>query len=61
MQLSIVAKTLGLLLMVFSFAQVPPILVDLIYSEGEYLTFVFAFILTVLGGLILWWPFRAIK
>jgi len=61
MQLSIVAKTLGLLLMVFSFAQVPPILVDLLYSEGEYLTFVFSFILTVFGGLLLWWPFRAIK
>ena len=61
MQLSIVAKTLGLLLMVFSFAQVPPLLVDLIFSEGEYLTFVFSFILTVFGGLILWWPFRAIK
>ena len=61
MQLSIVAKTLGLLLMVFSFAQVPPILVDLIYSEGEYLTFVFSFILTVLGGFLLWWPFRDIK
>ena len=61
MQLSIVAKTLGLLLMVFSFAQVPPILVDLIYSEGEYLTFVFSFVLTVFGGLVLWWPFRAIK
>ena len=61
MQLSIVAKTLGLLLMVFSFAQVPPILVDLIYSEGEYLTFVFSFILTVFGGLLLWWPFRTIK
>ena len=61
MQLSIVAKTLGLLLMVFSFAQVPPILVDLIYSEGVYLTFVFSFILTVFGGLVLWWPFRAIK
>ncbi|WP_416679002.1 TrkH family potassium uptake protein [Candidatus Pseudothioglobus sp. Uisw_016] len=61
MQLSIVAKTLGLLLMVFSFAQIPPILVDLVYSEGEYLTFVFSFILTVFGGLVLWWPFRAIK
>ena len=61
MQLSIVAKTLGLLLMVFSLAQVPPVLVDLIYSEGEYLTFVFSFILTVFGGLVLWWPFRAIK
>jgi len=61
MQLSIVAKTLGLLLMVFSFAQVPPILVDLLYSEGEYLTFVFSFVLTVFGGLVLWWPFRTIK
>ena len=61
MQLSIVAKTIGLLLMVFSFAQVPPLIVDLIYSEGEYLTFVFSFALTVLGGLILWWPFKEVK
>jgi len=61
MQLSIVAKTIGLLLMVFSFAQVPPILVDLIYSEGEYISFLYSFLLTVLGGLVLWWPFREVK
>ena len=61
MQISIVAKTIGLLLMVFSFAQVPPLLVDLIYSEGEYLSFVYSFALTVLGGLILWWPFKEVK
>ena len=61
MQLSIVSKTIGLLLMVFSFAQVPPIIVDLIYSEGEYYSFMFSFALTVLGGLILWWPFKDIK
>ena len=61
MQLSIVAKTIGLLLMVFSFAQVPPLIVDLIYSEGEYLSFIYSFALTVLGGLILWWPFKEVK
>ena len=61
MQLSIVSKTIGLLLMVFSFAQVPPIIVDLIYSEGEYYSFLFSFALTVLGGLILWWPFKNVK
>ncbi len=61
MQLSIVAKTIGLLLMVFSFAQVPPLIIDLIYSEGEYLSFVYSFALTVLGGLILWWPFKDVK
>ena len=61
MQLSIVAKTIGLLLMVFSFAQVPPLVVDLIYAEGEYITFLYSFLLTVLGGLVLWWPFREVK
>ena len=61
MQLSIVAKTIGLLLMVFSFAQVPPLIVDLIYAGGEYLSFVYSFALTVLGGLILWWPFKEVK
>ena len=61
MQLSIVAKTIGLLLMVFSFAQVPPILIDLIYAEGEYTSFLYSFLLTVLGGLVLWWPFREVK
>ena len=61
MQLSIVAKTIGLLLMVFSFAQVPPMLVDLIYREGEYISFLYSFLLTVLGGLVLWWPFREVK
>ena len=61
MQLSIVAKTIGLLLMVFSFAQVPPIIVDLIYSEGEYFSFILSFALTALGGLILWWPFKDTK
>ena len=47
MQLSIVAKTIGLLLMVFSFAQLPPLIIDLIYSEGEYLSFLYSFALTV--------------
>ncbi|MGB0545508.1 MAG: TrkH family potassium uptake protein [Candidatus Pseudothioglobus sp.] len=61
MQLSIVAKTIGLLLMVFSFAQVPPLFVDLIYAEGEYISFLYSFLLTVLGGLVLWWPFREVK
>ena len=61
MQLSIVAKTIGLLLMVFSFAQLPPLVIDLIYSEGEYLSFLYSFTLTVLGGFVLWRPFKSVK
>ncbi len=61
MQISIVAKTIGLLLMVFSFAQLPPLIIDLIYAEGEYLSFIYSFALTALGGLVLWWPFKEVK
>ena len=61
MQLSIVSKTIGLLLMVFSLAQIPPILIDFIYAEGESLSFVISFVVTFIGGISLWWPYRYIK
>jgi len=61
MQLSVVSKTIGLLLMVFSLTQIPPILIDFIYSEGEYLSFIISFVLTLIGGFSLWWPYRNIK
>lgn len=58
MQLSIVFKTIGLLLMIFSLTQLPPILVDYIYAQNEYMSFVSAFSLTFVSGFILWLPFR---
>ena len=61
MQLSVVSKTIGLLLMVFSLTQIPPLLIDFIYAEGEYLSFVISFALTLIGGFSLWWPYRNIK
>ena len=61
MQLSVVSKTIGLLLMVFSLTHIPPILIDFIYAEGEYLSFVISFVLTLIGGFSLWWPYRNIK
>ncbi len=54
MQIQIVLKTIGLLLMVFSLTQIPPILIDFIYSEGEIFSFLISFILTFIGGYILW-------
>ena len=54
MQIHIVLKTIGLLLMVFSLTQIPPILIDFIYSEGEIFSFLISFILTFIGGYILW-------
>jgi trk system potassium uptake protein TrkH len=58
MQLNIVFKTIGLLLMIFSFTQMPPILVSYIYQDGEVATFATSFALTFFGGMILWQPFR---
>ena len=58
MQFSIVFKTIGLLLMVFSLTQLPPIVVDAIYQQQEALSFTVAFALTFASGLLLYLPFR---
>jgi trk system potassium uptake protein TrkH len=61
MQFSIVFKTIGLLLMVFSLTQLPPLLVDFIYQQKEAQSFITAFLLTLFSGFILWVPFRNTK
>ena len=58
MQFSIVFKTIGLLLMVFSLTQLPPIVVDAIYQQQEAYSFAVAFALTFASGLLLYLPFR---
>lgn len=58
MQFSIVFKTIGLLLMVFSLTQLPPVVVDIIYQQNETHSFLTAFMLTFLSGLLLYLPFR---
>jgi trk system potassium uptake protein TrkH len=58
MQFSIVFKTIGLLLMVFSLTQLPPIIIDFIYAQNEASSFFAAFSLTLLSGFVLWLPFR---
>ncbi|MCH9711824.1 MAG: TrkH family potassium uptake protein [Proteobacteria bacterium] len=59
MQFSIVFKTIGLLLMVFSLTQLPPIVVDVIYQQQETSSFLAAFALTLISGLLLYLPFRS--
>jgi trk system potassium uptake protein TrkH len=62
MQLSVVSKTIGILLMVFSFTQVPPILIDFIIGDGKELaTFSLSFGLTLMGGFFMWYPFMSVK
>ncbi|SMM98163.1 Potassium uptake protein TrkH [uncultured Candidatus Thioglobus sp.] len=61
MQFSIVFKTIGLLLMIFSLTQLPPILVDVIYSQQQYPFFLTALFITLGSGFALWLPFRNFK
>ncbi|NYT28264.1 MAG: potassium transporter [Candidatus Thiodubiliella endoseptemdiera] len=61
MQFSIVFKTIGLLLMVFSLTQLPPVVVDVIYAQQHSSEFVVAFLATLGSGFALWLPFRKTK
>lgn len=48
--------------MVFSFTQVPPILIDFIIGDGKELaTFSLSFGLTLMGGFFMWYPFMSVK
>jgi len=54
MQIQLVIKTIGLLLMIFSVTQLPPILVDWIYQESERNSFLLSFFASLITGFVLW-------
>lgn len=56
MHFAIIAKVLGILLMLFSLTIFPPILVSVWYSDGSHLAFLLAFAITFVTGLGLWFP-----
>jgi trk system potassium uptake protein len=58
MQAAIVLRILGILLMVFSLAMLPPALVSLWYQDGEAQAFVSAFGIILLLGTAIWTPVR---
>jgi trk system potassium uptake protein TrkH len=58
MNWTVVQRILGLLLMMFSLTMLPPVLVSVIYSDPAWLPFVESFSLTLLAGLVIWFPVR---
>ncbi|MBT3204197.1 MAG: potassium transporter [Gammaproteobacteria bacterium] len=61
MQLLVIIRILGLLLMVFSTTMLPPVLVDWIYQENASAPFLNAFVLILIGGFVLFLPVRKYK
>ncbi|VAX11683.1 Trk potassium uptake system protein TrkH [hydrothermal vent metagenome] len=58
MQLTVVQRILGILLMVFSFTMLPPVLVSLFYADGTAIAFLDGFALTISMGVLFWLPVR---
>ena len=56
MQLLVIQRILGLLMMVFSSTMLPPILAGLIFEDGTILPFVEAFFLILVAGFLLYLP-----
>ncbi len=55
-RLTVVQKILGLLLMVFSVTMLPPALVALIYGDGGGMPFIYAFLVILSAGTLIWLP-----
>ncbi|MBL1293145.1 MAG: potassium transporter [Thiotrichales bacterium] len=58
MQLRVIQRILGLLLMVFSVTMLPPALVGLIYGDGAVGAFLIGFLVALVTGFLLWLPVR---
>ena len=58
MNWTVVQRILGLLLMIFSLTMLPPIGFSLYYADGAWFSFVEGFALTLLVGLVVWFPVR---
>ncbi|HEX7047263.1 MAG TPA: TrkH family potassium uptake protein [Gammaproteobacteria bacterium] len=58
MNLLAVQRVLGLLLMVFSLAMLPPAAVSWLYSDGEFDTFLKGFVVVFAIGGLVWFPVR---
>ncbi len=58
MQFKTIQRIVGILLMIFSFTLVPPMVVSLIYVDESLLAFIWSFLITFGIGVALWLPVR---
>ena len=61
MHFAIIARVLGMLLVIFSLTMLTPVLVAFIYGENTSPTFVLAFAITLIIGMIFWLPSRGAR
>lgn len=59
MQLFVIQRILGILLMVFSSAMLPPMLVSVIYQDSALEPFFYSFAVTLITGIVCWLPVKS--
>ena len=59
MQYSVIQRILGLLLMLFSFTQLFPMIVGWIYDDLDLIPFLKSFFMLLIGGAMIWFPVRS--
>lgn len=59
MQYSVIQRILGLLLMLFSFTQLFPMIVGWIYNDLDLMPFLKSFFMLLIGGVMIWLPVRS--
>jgi trk system potassium uptake protein TrkH len=58
-RLTVIERLLGMLLALFSLTLLPPILISLIYHDGELLHFAGSLVIMLVSGLLMWFPVRS--
>ena len=61
MQLAVILRILGILLSLFSFTMIPPLIISLVTNDGSITPFLLAFIIILLTGLAFWLPVKNFK
>ncbi len=61
MQIAVVQRVLGLLLMLFSVSMLPPAAVGLYYRDATVAPFLDGFFILVALGALVWWPVRRVR
>ncbi|TBR43947.1 potassium transporter [Marinomonas agarivorans] len=61
MHIKVIFRVIGLLVMVFSLAFIPPLLVAIIYQDETINAFLYALLINIVGGFLMWFPFRGKK
>ncbi len=58
MQFATIQRIIGMLLMIFSVTTLPPMVVSIIYNDGNLMPFIITFLASLLTGLLVWFPVR---